>query len=260
MIIIVLLALILIGFLIVFFIHFITKKRIVNEFKRSNVIVFGKKRKGKDILFQCVINARKTKYFSNINYGGKKVLVSPKEVSVSPNTYVNFINNHISIIKKDKRLEGVDVYLSDGGIILPSQYDSVLHKTFPSLPIAYALSGHLWNNNIHINTQNLERVWKALREQADYFIKIRRRIILPFFIVLFTTEYDKYQSASESLMPMPSRMLNQYSRAESDKFTATHGFIKNGFIIVRKKSLHYDTRAYHKIIFGKKAPKKYKKK
>lgn len=249
------------------FIHFSTSNRLVREFRSVNVIVYGKKRKGKDLLFQHIINRRKTKYAANINYGGKFKRIKTSQVSVAPNTYVNFINGKVSIIDKKAfsksigvNLEGVDVYLSDGGVILPSQMDSVLHKTFPSLPITYALTGHLYNNNIHINTQNLERVWKAVREQADYFVRIRKRWIIGGIFVIFTTEYDNYNSAFLNLRPLKKRMLNQFSSAEYDKFNATYGFIKDGFVIIRKKDLHYDTRAYHKIIFGKKAPKAYKKK
>lgn len=40
------------------------------------------------------------------------------------------------------------------------------------MPIFYALSRHLYNNNIHVNVQNLGRLWLKLREQADSFIRV----------------------------------------------------------------------------------------
>lgn len=238
---------------------YLTKKRITNEFRRCNVIVYGKKGNGKDLLFQAVINKRKRPYYANISYGGDYTPIWANEISVAPNTYENFINNNVTIVEK-KLAERKDVYLSDGGIILPSQYDSTLYKSFPSFPVYYALSRHLSNSNVHINTQNIGRVWKALREQADYYIRCRGVINLPFFLIIKTTEYDNYASAEKNLLPLKSRFANKFSRAETDQFEATNGFIKSGFVIVRKKSVKYDSRAYHKIIYGCPAPSDKRKK
>lgn len=242
---------------VVLFKHFTTKARIKSAFIEGSVMVSGRKRYGKDILFQTMINARKEPYFANIDYGGAYTHIDMKELLLGDNTYVNFINGNIKKIDKYDKLEGHDVYISDGGIYLPSQADSLLHKLYPSLPITYALSGHLYANGIHVNTQRLDRVWKALREQADYFVLMRKRCLkLPFFIVLFTTEYTKYDSALQELAPMKSTLFNKYSKAEKDLYKAKHGFIKDGLIIVPKHTLKYDTRAFHKVIYGEKAPRK----
>lgn len=244
----------------VLYMHFTTKSRIKRAFIDGNVIVSGRKRYGKDVLFNAVIHWRRDTYLSNINYGGKYIHVDLKELELTPNTYDQFINGDVVQIEKKHHFEDHDIYISDGGVYLPSQADSKLHKTYPSLPIAYALTGHLWNNGIHINTQRLERVWKPLREQADYFVRIRKRALkLPFVLVIFTTEYEKYESAKMELSPLGSRIFNKYSKAEMDKYKAEHGFIKNGFIIVRKRYLKYDSRAFHEVIYGVKAPRKEKK-
>lgn len=243
--------------LVILYKHFTTKSRIKKAFTEGSVMVSGRKRYGKDILFQTMINCRKEPYFANINYGGQYTHIDMKELLLGENTYNNFIYGKVATCEKNDKLEGHDIYISDGGIYLPSQADSVLHKAYPSLPITYALSGHLYNNGIHVNTQRLDRVWKALREQADYFVLMRKRCLkLPFFIVLFTTEYTKYDSALQELSPMKSTLFNKYSKAEKDLYKAQHGFIKDGLIIVRKSSLRYDTRAFHEVIYGAKAPRK----
>lgn len=245
--------------LYVVFVHYFTSRRIVRAFIEGNVCVSGRKRYGKDILFQYVIKKRNDTYFANYSYGGDYTHIDPKELELTPNSYNEFINGNVTKLKKNDKLEGKDIYFSDAGIIFPSQADSTLHKVYPSLPISYALSGHLWANGIHMNAQRLERMWKALREQADYYILIRkRRLILPFFIVIFTTEYMKYESALHELSPLGSRLFNKYSKAEMDKYKAQNGFIKNGFIVVPKWIIKYNTRAYHEIIFGDEAPKKEK--
>lgn len=243
--------------LIVLVKHFFTKARIKQAFKQGNVIVTGRKGFGKDILFQSVINWRKEKYLSNLNYGGKFQPFNLKDLELTPNTYHNFVKGTIEKCEKKEGFEKTDIYISDGGVYLPSQADYLLHKTYPSLPITYALNRHLFANGIHVNAQRIERIWKALREQADYFVLMRKRPLkLPFFLVLFTTEYDRYESARQELQPMVNTLFNKYSKAEKNLFTANHGFVKNGLIIVRKSTLKYDSRAFHEIIYGEKAPRK----
>lgn len=254
---IILLVALLIFALVIAYKHYTTKKRIKNAFTSGSCMVSGRKRYGKDILFQTMINARNETYFANIDYGGDYHHIEMTDLLLGDNDYKSFIDGKVTQCKKIDKLEGHDIYISDGGVYLPSQMDSYLHKIYPSFPITYALSGHMYNNGIHVNTQRLDRVWKALREQADYFIRMRKRCLkLPFFIVLFTTEYDKYESAVQELSPMKSTLFNKYSKAEKELYKAQHGFIKDGLIIVSKRSLHYDTRAFHKVIYGVDAPRK----
>lgn len=243
--------------LVVIIKHLLTKSRIKSAFENGNVIVSGRKGYGKDILFQSVINWRKKPYHSNLDYGGNFNRFDIKQLELTPNTYHNFIQGEIAICDKNKAFEKSDIYISDGGVYLPSQADYILHKTYPSLPITYALNRHLYNNGIHVNAQRIERIWKSLREQADYFILMRKRPLkLPFFLVCYTTEYDRYESARKELQPMNNTLFNKYSKAERDLFRANNGFVKNGLLIIRKSSLKYDSRAFHHIIFGENAPSK----
>ena len=56
---------------IVFFVsNHLKVREMISNFKKCNVIVFGKKGTGKDLIFQKVINCRKDTYYSNISYGG----------------------------------------------------------------------------------------------------------------------------------------------------------------------------------------------
>ena len=246
-----------IALIVIVFKDLTTTARIKGAFEHGSVIVYGRKGYGKDILFQYIINQRKKRYFSNLNYGGDYHHIDMTEMELGDNSCHNFISGDIKQVEKNNALEGCDIYLSDSGVYLPSQFDSYLHKVYPSLPISYALSRHLWNNGIHCNAQALGRIWKSLREQADYYVFLRKRCLkLPFFIVLFTTEYHKYESALNELQPMKSTLFNKYSKAEMDLYKAKHGFIKNGLLIVRKSTLKYDTRAFHKIIYGEEAPQK----
>lgn len=227
--------------------HYLFVKDILWQFKHCNVIVSGKKGTGKDLIFQYVINKRKERYYANISYGGDYKNIKLKQVSCEPNDYEHIVNDNI-VKQPHKLVEKKDIYISDIGVFLPSYMDSKLYKQFPSMPILYALSRHLYDNNIHCNTQNIERGWKALREQADFYIITKRTYkIFGWFFTKCVT-YDKYESARQQLLPIKSRLMNKYSKAETDIYNASNGTIKTGFIIQRKKNLKYDTRAFEKIL------------
>lgn len=236
-------------FLVYVLVHTRKTNRILKQtFKNNSVLVFGKKGKGKDILFQKVIYMRKKEpYLSNIDYGYNGSVTPIKDLTLDPNTYEHFINEDITKIKR-KDFEAKDYYLSDGGIHLPSQEDHYLHKKYKSLPLYYALSRQLYLQNIHVNTQCLSRLWKALREQADSYIKCRYIIKLPGVIIGFITTYEKYKSAEDELLPMRGRIFNKFSKAQVDQFEATNGKVENRFYIIMKKHIKYDTRYFRDIV------------
>lgn len=236
----------------IFFLFFYIKNKInINNmlwhFKNGNVIVSGKKGRGKDLLFQYVIYKRKDFYYSNINYGGSRKIISLSDVSCAPNTYDTFIKN--TVVKTPHKFkEGKDIYISDGGSFLPSQMDSVLHKAYPSMPLYYALSRHLYNSNVHVNTQNLERVWKALREQADFY-PVCKRVYkwFPGFLIIKVISYDKYDSALKGLLPLNKRM-NKDSKNQFDLYLAQNGDIRKFYVFVSKRKIKYNTRAFEKVL------------
>ena len=233
----------------------ITNKNTLWNFKHCNVLVGGKKGSGKDLLFQWVINKRHQYYYANIPYGHKYKKIQLKEVSTGSNDYNHIINDEI---EKQPHLfkENKDIYISDIGIYLPSYMDSKLYVKFPSMPIFYALSRQLYNNNVHCNTQNIERGWKALREQADFYIIVKRTYkIFGFLFITKYYSYDRYESARQNLMPIKTRLLNKYSKAEADIYKATNGEIRKGYIFQFKWQLKYDTRAMEKLLLKGKRKK-----
>ena len=237
--------------IIFFVLNHLKVKEMINNFKKCNVIVFGKKGTGKDLIFQKVINSRKDTYYSNISYGGDYKDIDVKDLTTN-NTYNDFIQNKINLCDKINEREGKDIYLSDCGIILPSQYDSTLHKVFPSFSSYYALSRHLYNSNVHCNTQALSRVWKALREQADYYINTLGTKKIFGFLITKCVSYDRYASAEKSLTPFKcAKGLNDRTSTEMYReFESINGEIKSFYVFQRVKRIKYDTRAYHEKIFG----------
>lgn len=249
MIIFIIILLAVVGFVLlaIFIKNYTTISNMLWHFKHCNVIVAGKKGSGKDLLFQWVINKRHKVYYSNISYGGKYHHVSLEDVSVKPNTYLNLVQENIT---KDKHRfkEKCDVYISDIGNFLPSYMDSKLYQLFPSMPIYYSLSRHLYSNNVHCNTQNIERGWKALREQADFYVIVKRTYKIFGLLITKLYTYDRYESARQGLLPIKTRMINKYSKAQVDLYNAQNGDIRKGFLFQTKRKLKYDTRAFEKVL------------
>jgi hypothetical protein len=229
---------------------------IVKLFRHGNVIVWGKKRKGKDLLFQKVINMRKketymTNYPDDFNYGHKGKHVKLEELSVNPNIYDDMITEKVKKIQQFPEREKVDVYISDAGIYLPSQFHGVLNKTYPSMPIYYSVIGHLYDSNIHVNYNgSISRLWDKLREQADDYLKVLRSIKLPFIIFTQVRYYEEYNSAEAGLLPMKNSLLNTQQRALYQQYVSENGLIKNMWIVQLKKNIHYDTRYFRRLFFN----------
>lgn len=245
--------------LIILFIAFIRMRywnmsAVASDFEKNNVIVYGKKGKGKDLLFAAVIAKRNKEHFSNIQYNEKTDVKGIGYLSVYPNTYENFIADRIYVIPKNIS-EGKDYYLSDGGVYLPSQYDSLLSKKYPSLPIFYALSRHLGNMNVHVNVQNLNRLWIKLREQADTYIRVGGKVSLPGYILLRTRTYENYDDAVKELKPVKKLIKGETLKTVE----STRGEIVNRWLLIPKRWLKYDSRYFHRVIYGVAAPGKRKR-
>lgn len=225
--------------------------------RRKNTITFGKIGTGKDLVFSLLTHWDKV-HAANIPYNPNTMLEPLQYVTVAPNTYSEFVDGNVQVVGKTLR-EGVNYYISDGGIYLPSQMDTALSKSYPSLPIAYALIRHLANANIHVNVQNLNRLWIKLREQADGYIRTRGATFfprwLPFlrhYFLLKVTLYENYDDALDCLRPI-RKVLNGDSAAVA---RSERGLVKEMRILWPRKHLQYDTRYFHSVIYGVPAPQK----
>ncbi len=212
---------------------------LINEFARCNVIVFGKKGTGKDLLFSHVIALRDEEHYSNIYYDEHTEVVDLKDVSLGDITFEKLVNGTYEKIEPSFS-EGADIYISDAGVYLPCQYDKLLSDLYPSMPVLYALSRQLYSNNIHCNVQSLGRLWIKLREQADSFIRTLETKDCGEFLKVTTICYENLESASKGLLP------------NSDpQFVATHGQVVRRVFKIPKGEITYDTRYFKSIIFDK---------
>lgn len=223
-------------------------------FQRGNVCVSGLRGKGKDMLTANVVVRRKKPYVSNIDYGGDYSPLSFDNIDCGGNTYTDFISGQVKPYVYPYP-HGADVYISDGGIYLPSQYCNELNKKYPSLATFQALSRQIADINVHFNTQNLNRMWDKVREQSDIYIRcISCKVVFGLVFQLITT-YDKYQSAVDRVQPCRVRvpLFNPQARMTAktyiDNFYNTHGEVKRYLLIYRNKS-SYDTYHFRKLMKG----------
>lgn len=236
---------------IVFFIKFLksflAKRFIVKCFEGGSTVTCGMKRRGKDMLFNYVVNKRRKQYISNCCYTRDRSKFIPfvptEQFSLGGNTFINFVEN--KLIPYDYPYpDGVDYYISDAGVYFPSQEFSLLSKRYPNFPLFQAICAQLGGCNIHWNVQNFNRLWDKAREQCDfYFFMLSTKVSKIFHIAKVKLRYyDKAQSCQDRVTPMRKR-FGKSAKIEYEKFTASYGVIKE-FTIYFHVPYRYDDRIF----------------
>lgn len=228
--------------------------KIIKLFEKGSVCVTGQRGAGKDMLFANIIARRNEPYVSNSDYGGDFTSLDLSKLDCGKNTYDNFINGNI-LPYIYPYPQGADIYITDCGIYLPSQYCNELNKKYPYLPTFFALSRHLGNCNVHINTQNLNRVWDKLREQSDTYIRCRWCKVICGMVFQSITVYSRADTCQARVEPCRVRMPSIFAEPERreqvlmylDNFYNSHGEVKNYLLIYPNKST-YDTRLFKAIL------------
>ncbi len=264
--------------LFVFAIYAFIKNKKFESHAVGNGIIFGGRGKGKGLLLNKRINTdRNKKHFCNVPYNDKTEVINIKEYidSIVPNTTENFINSDIQVVKKNEKFEKVNVYWDDVGVYAPNFMDNQLKKFYPSLSALLPINRHLYDAHMIITTQDINRPYKLLRElQTDFAIKAINSKgfgwlwnAIPLLRFFSTTKYIYYEnnkSAYNGLLPFKAKgVVNETvkhglltaGQATKEVYEAQYGKISYGRIFQLKKNINYDTRYFHEVIFGKKAPK-----
>ena len=159
---------------------------VLRLFRRGNVCVTGLRGTGKDVLFGNVIVRRNEPYVSNLDYSNDRNYneLDFLKLDCGGNTYLNLIDGNVKFYKYPYP-PGSDIYISDAGVYLPAQYCNELNRKYSHLPMYFALDRQISHNNVHLNVQNLNRVWDKLREQSDIYIYCRKCIVFCGIVFLF---------------------------------------------------------------------------
>ena len=229
----------------------ISQIRVVNLFKRGSVSVGGQRGCGKDMLFEFVVNKRKRNYISNVRYSSPKksyqwIPVDFKAWDINGNTYED-LRNGKCLPYVYPYPDNIDYYISDGGVIFPSQYDNELDKKFKSAPLFLALSRHLGVCNVHYNSQNIARVWKKMREQSEIFIVcVSCRVIFGRWCRQVIRYYNNRESAEKAIR-VPRFGLGKMAKQARYNFEIAHGYIKT-IRFWHKIRYRYDSRRFKSIL------------
>lgn len=246
------------------------KNRQFRKQAKGNGIIYGGRGTGKGILLNYAINHDKTKPYCNVDYKKAELLKDISEYlnSIEPITINDFINNSVKPIKKLDKFEKRNVYLDDINIYLPNWSDTELKKKYPSMPPLLAINRHLYDAYCIITTQDRERPYKIIKElQSDFSIKAIKTTgfnfkarCIPIYRYFVRTKYI-YHELPKSVDMLPfdgSGLVNETAKnayltsgqATKEVYEATNGKIRYGMVTQFKKSLNYDTRYFHSVVYG----------
>lgn len=231
-------------------------KKIIRLFEDGNVCVCGLRGRGKDMLMANVVVRRNKSYVSNTPYDSNVIPFVPMDFDCGKNTYDDFINGTVKQYMFPYK-DGTDIYIGDAGIVFPSQYCNELNKKYGYFSTFMALSRHLGECNVHVNVQNLNRIWDKIREQSDIYIMCnglwRWLLRLTGIVVQCVTIYELYDSAVKRVPPfrVPKPWFNaerlQQWRLAKQQYDISYGYIDRRWLIYRNKS-NYNTRIYKEVL------------
>jgi hypothetical protein len=227
-------------------------KSIIEMFEKGNVLVYGVKGSGKDMLFGNVVVRRKKPYMSTVDYGGKFIPWDYAKIELAGNTYRNFISGKL------KRFvcplpDGTDVYVPDVGVMFPAQYCNEINRDYKSFGSYLALSRHLHLGAFHCNTQAIRRPYDKIREQADQYILCIECKVFGGWVYQKIRIYELYESADRKIPPfrLPRPWFNadrkQRWMMEKERYEQTYGYVRECVLFYRNRS-KYDTRIFKTML------------
>jgi len=260
------------------FLIFMKHKELL-KYVSANTIIHGPRRSGKGLIYQYFINKNPEPVLTNIDYGPNSIIIDPETYfnSISPNTAKDFLQKKVTIVPKIEEWERKPYALDDGSLYFPNYEDYLLKKLYPSISLFIPVQGHLYDTFTVINIQDIERLYKLLKElQMDGYIKARstngfgyiwsRLPVLRKYAFIRWRYHQKIDSAINDILPFEklgllsknNPMFTSTSSALKQQYTGVNGNIVDGFLFMKKSKIYYDTRIYHKVFFGIEAQKKEK--
>lgn len=234
---------------------FININKVKEWFENGNVVVAGERGSGKDVLCGNVIARINRPYVATMDYtkDGKYIPLDFSKLDCGGNTWRNIISGRINYYEYPYA-DKTHIWISDAGAQLPSQYNTELDYEFPQFPLFMALSRHLGKCHVHVNTQDLERPWLKIREQASkkYIVCQECHVILGIVFARFWL-YNRKESAIREIPPFPLKrpLFSHNDKFDYDmaiaEYEIAHGTIEEYSYICINKSKHDDR--YFKQLF-----------
>lgn len=232
--------------------------KIIKLFEKGSVCVTGEKGSGKDMLTANVIARRNAPYASNFAYtsDNNHIPLDYRDIDLKC-TYKELIKGSVPYYVFPYP-DNTDIYISDAGIYFPSQYCNELNRDYKSLSVFMALSRQLGKGSrVHINTQNLNRLYDKIREQSDTYIRCNWcKVFFGRLVIQKVTIYDRADSCQNRIKPcayslplFSNRDQKQQAKLYFDNFENKNGSIKSKYLVYLNKST-YDTY-YFRSMFEK---------
>lgn len=193
--------------------------------------------------------------------------------SIAPLTITNFIIGNFPAIKKLEKFEGRNVYVDDINTYMPNWADVLLKRHYESLPPFLAINRHAYNAYCMFTTQDHERPYKIIKElQTDFSIEMQVTYgygfwwnCIPILCHMVMNKYVYYE-LPKSVGMLPFKAVGAANemikgayltsgQATKEVYEATNGKIRYGSILQLKKKVQYDTRYFHRVLYGVGAPK-----
>lgn len=234
-------------------------REIMNMFKSGNVCVTGERGSGKDMLMSNVCVRIGKPYVSNINYDGKHQFFKPLHL-----TDYDLKADCVSFIEGTlpkytfPHADGTNIWISDCSVYFPNYQTLLLNKKYEGFVNFMALSRQLGECNVHVNAQNIGRIWEKIPEQCFRYIQTLGCICFGKLVIQRVRTYDMRESCERRIPPMPkpryglSRKSNferQAYELQRLSYQAKYGTINEYTLIYINRS-HYDTRRFKTILAG----------
>lgn len=241
----------------------------LQRWAKGNIILFGSRGGGKTTLFDYLISKEEAPLCNVPIQHAEVVDPGIYYSSISPNTALEYLRGNVTKVDKNWNFEGRPYYLDDGALYLPNYLDYELKRLFPSMGLQVPINRHLYGTYNVINTQDLDRTYKLVRElQTDGYIKALKVVgkswfwnqipILKKYLIVKYRYYQNYNSASQGLLPfsklgitneLGKSIYTTNASALKEQYIATNGIIFDGFIIRKKSKMKFNTRYYHDVFF-----------
>lgn len=236
-------------FILIFIkLRFINWMKIQNMFTHLSIVVCGKRGSGKDTLMSAV--AYHKNHNSNVQLQKNTNIINLHQMMLPDNFTRQGLTNgiHYDLDYEKYSIFQNMTFVSDAQVYFPSWDDSNLKKEYKSLPVVYALWRHLYNAPLHWNTQNIERLYKILREQLDDCIMCLGTLWLPLHICMKVRYYERAKDCVEGLKPLSVGFLKKgnpdYKIEQSKRWE-----IKDYILVIPRWKVQHDTRYFKRIIF-----------
>lgn len=227
-------------------------KKIVQLFKDGNVLVVGLKGTGKDTLMGNVAVRRHCPYVSNTNYGGKYNKLDLDVMMCGGNTFRDFLDGTVKYYEYPYP-DGTDIYIGDCGVYFPSHMHGELDKRYAQICTFMALSRHLGDCSVHVNCQQLSRIYNKIREMSAIYIMTMRIRWLGPIVFQRVRIYERYDSCERRVPPfrLPKPLFSAERRfqwkIQKQNYDIAYGDIKSRLLIYWNRSKH-DTRIFREVL------------